>query len=92
MEHADAHTSATRTSDEGPATPSNSSPDLQTMLRLLADFNIEIRITTRCDHKPVFIWRQGQGNLGRGLLITDEILLRKLGIDLIDLLEAGRSR
>ncbi|MFA7087701.1 MAG: hypothetical protein WC145_13610 [Aliarcobacter sp.] len=91
MEHAHAHTPVTRTSDEVPATPADT-PNLQTMLRLLSEFNIELRITTRRDRKPVFVWRQGQGNLGKGLLITDEILLKKLGIDLIDLLEANRGR
>ncbi len=57
------------------------------LLKLLEEYNIEVKITERKTSKKVFEWRKGRGNLRKGLIKTNEFALQKLGCELEDIID-----
>jgi len=55
--------------------------------RLKVPYSVEIVIVDDESGKVVFRWRRGRGNLVRGMQKTIEILDRKIGIPVRDLLK-----
>lgn len=60
---------------------------IETVMRLLSEYNIEVSITERNSSKKVFVWRKGSGNLQRGIVKTNQFMLYKLGCDLEDIIK-----
>lgn len=69
------------------ASDTNERKKINTALRVLAEYNIEVKITERKTSKKVFVWRKGSGNLHKGIVRTNEFMLQKLGCDLEDLVK-----
>jgi len=59
--------------------------EVQRIIDILRDYNIEVKITDR-NHRKQFEWRNGQGNLGKGIVCTNKYIIDKLGVDLEKLL------
>jgi len=55
--------------------------------RLRVPYSVEIVIVDDESGKVVFRWRRGRGNLVRGMQKTIEVLDRKIGIPVKDLLK-----
>ena len=55
--------------------------------RLKVPYSVEIVIVDDESGKVVFRWRRGRGNLVRGMQKTIEVLDRKIGIPVKDLLK-----
>ena len=55
--------------------------------RLRVPYSVEIVIVDDESGKVVFRWRRGRGNLVRGVQKTIEVLDRKIGIPVKDLLK-----
>jgi len=55
--------------------------------RLKVPYSVEIVIVDDKSGKVVFRWRRGRGNLVRGMQKTIEVLDRKMGIPVKDLLK-----
>ena len=55
--------------------------------RLKVPYSVEIVIVDDESGKVVFRWRRGRGNLVRGMRKTIEVLDRKIGIPVKDLLK-----
>jgi len=55
--------------------------------RLRVPYSVEIVIVDDESGKVVFRWRRGRGNLVRGMQKTIEVLDRKIGIPVRDLLK-----
>jgi len=55
--------------------------------RLRVPYSVEIVIVDDGSGKVVFRWRRGRGNLVRGMQKTIEVLDRKIGIPIKDLLK-----
>ena len=55
--------------------------------RLKVPYSVEIVIVDDESGKVVFRWRKGRGNLVRGMRKTIEVLDRKIGIPVKDLLK-----
>jgi len=55
--------------------------------RLRVPYSVEIVIVDDESGKVVFRWRRGRGNLVRGVQKTIEVLDRKMGIPVRDLLK-----
>ena len=55
--------------------------------RLKVPYSVEIVIVDDESGKVVFRWRRGRGNLVKGMQKTIEILDRKMGIPMKDLLK-----
>ena len=55
--------------------------------RLKVPYSVEIVIVDDESGKVVFRWRRGRGNLVRGMQKTIEVLDRKIGIPVRDLLK-----
>jgi len=55
--------------------------------RLKVPYSVEIVIVDDKSGKVVFRWRRGQGNLVKGMQKTIEVLDRKMGIPVRDLLK-----
>jgi len=55
--------------------------------RLKVPYSVEIVIVDDESGKVVFRWRRGRGNLMRGMQKTIEVLDRKMGIPVKDLLK-----
>ena len=60
-------------------------------LNILREFNIEVRITGKYDREKIFEFREGQGNCAKGLIITNRVLLEKLGVDLTKLFKLDEN-
>lgn len=69
------------------ASDTNERKKINTALRVLAEYNIEVKITERKTSKKVFIWRKGNGNLHKGIVHTNEFMLQKLGCDIEDIVK-----
>ncbi|RLJ02828.1 MAG: hypothetical protein DRP08_04275 [Candidatus Aenigmatarchaeota archaeon] len=55
--------------------------------RLKVPYSVEIVIVDDKSGKVVFRWRRGRGNLVKGMQKTIEVLDRKMGIPMKDLLK-----
>lgn len=55
--------------------------EMEKIIGILRDYNIEVKITDR-NHRKQFEWRNGQGNLGKGIIRTNRFVIEKLGVDL----------
>jgi len=59
-------------------------------MRMLSEYNIEVKITERKSSKKVFVWRKGSGNLHKGVLKTNEFMLEKLGCEIEDIVKNAK--